>query len=266
MSSLACFQFTEKGKCSFGERCKYLHIEKRKEANDEGDGTDLDDESLSDNSSCGQAPRVRSPSPTARNTFQSVNKCKPSPPSISPPMSPTAVARSSPPAVRPQSPQFPRASQIDQFFASQPQFKADPTAVPTAEFNRMCKTLGWKPSDRRTIEARSQFQDAMVLEFNDTYGTDVNDIKSWQALCKVMAIDHVLVNLEECRSVFRETHVNIVDLLHAKKTGRKVKVFETVEELAQYTRGTKKFFPRDHAKAGGVLVFLLRKILSSGRR
>lgn len=36
--------------------------------------------------------------------------------------------------------------------------------------------------------------------------------------------------------------------------------FETEEELSDYTIATKKFFPLDEAKEGGVLKYLLRHI------
>lgn len=56
--------------------------------------------------------------------------------------------------------------------------------------------------------------------------------------------------------------MNLVDLVDAKRIGSAVVVFPTVEALARYTRSTEKYFPRDHAKAGGVLKYLLRHIFS----
>jgi hypothetical protein len=43
-------------------------------------------------------------------------------------------------------------------------------------------------------------------------------------------------------------------------TGNDVHIFKRVAELAAYTRQTEKIFPRNHAKAGGLLKHLLRKI------
>jgi hypothetical protein len=55
------------------------------------------------------------------------------------------------------------------------------------------------------------------------------------------------------------THVNLVDLT-TRRTNDPVKLFETERELSDYTRATKKYFPRDDIQAGGLLKFLLRHI------
>ena len=60
--------------------------------------------------------------------------------------------------------------------------------------------------------------------------------------------------------VVLSTHVNLVDLLDTHRTGQRVKIFDTEEELSEYTCETKKFFPLDSAKQGGVLKYLLRHI------
>ena len=63
---------------------------------------------------------------------------------------------------------------------------------------------------------------------------------------------------------FRRVNVNIVDLVDTKGTGKRVPTYKTVDELADYTKATKKFFPREHVAAGGLLRLLLRQILASG--
>ena len=74
----------------------------------------------------------------------------------------------------------------------------------------MCKSFGWTPADKATIEklskkirgevlvrdklwrkARKELRDAMVSQFNHSYGTDVNDINSWQLLCEVVGIEPI---------------------------------------------------------------------------
>jgi hypothetical protein len=61
----------------------------------------------------------------------------------------------------------------------------------------MCR--GWEEEDR--AEARQGFKDALVQEFNQMYGTDVNDIGSWQSLCRIVGIAPVPDDLKECREV-----------------------------------------------------------------
>lgn len=59
----------------------------------------------------------------------------------------------------------------------------------------------------------------------------------------------------------RQTHVNLVDLVDTRGTGRPVKVFNSLKKLQDYTIRTEKFFPKEDAKAGGLLRYLLREIL-----
>jgi hypothetical protein len=59
----------------------------------------------------------------------------------------------------------------------------------------------------------------------------------------------------------KRTHVNIVDLLDTSNTGQRVRVFDSVQKLSDYTKKTAKYFPKENAYAGGVLKFLLREIL-----
>ena len=56
------------------------------------------------------------------------------------------------------------------------------------------------------------------------------------------------------------THVNIVDLLDAGGT-KVVTRFPSEKALSEYTLATRKFFPRENVRAGGVLRALLRRIL-----
>ncbi|KAF8989154.1 hypothetical protein BDQ17DRAFT_1176355, partial [Cyathus striatus] len=58
----------------------------------------------------------------------------------------------------------------------------------------------------------------------------------------------------------KRTHVNLIDLVDTKRTGKPVEVFQT-EALREYTKKTRKFMPREDALAGGILRFLRRKIL-----
>lgn len=71
----------------------------------------------------------------------------------------------------------------------------------------------------------------------------------------------MLTHLTSKVQKFKRTHVNIVDLVDAYGTTDSVDMFETVKALAKYSKKTKKIFPLDEAKDGGLLKFLLRKIL-----
>ncbi|KAF7326326.1 Autophagy-related protein 9 [Mycena kentingensis (nom. inval.)] len=70
-------------------------------------------------------------------------------------------------------------------------------------------------------------------------------------------------SVEECSKAIDDAHVNIVDLLDTKNTGRKVEIFATVEELSDYTSRTGRFFPQKLA-AGTLLQRLLRHLSEQG--
>ena len=61
------------------------------------------------------------------------------------------------------------------------------------------------------------------------------------------------------------THVNLVDLVDPSLNTKQIQKFDDVKGLAKYSRKHGKYFPREEAKAGGVLRVLLRR-LSSGKR
>jgi hypothetical protein len=62
--------------------------------------------------------------------------------------------------------------------------------------------------------------------------------------------------------VIDSTHVNLVDFIDTRITGKPVEIFETEEELREYTIEEGKYYPKESAKESGVLRHLLRKILS----
>jgi hypothetical protein len=64
------------------------------------------------------------------------------------------------------------------------------------------------------------------------------------------------------------TYVNLSDLLDSVRTGSAVKIFATHDDLANYTRNQRRYFPKEDAYAGGLLKYLLREIDNTyhGRR
>lgn len=60
---------------------------------------------------------------------------------------------------------------------------------------------------------------------------------------------------------FKETHVNIVELMTTRIPDGEMEKFDTEEELAEYTRDHPGLtFPREFAERGGILWYLLRRI------
>lgn len=87
------------------------------------------------------------------------------------------------------------------FFARYTYFNYDPTKSATAEFNRLCGSNDWKRHSDERKEAKMGFQDALTMQFNFNFGTDVNDLTNWQALCARLQMDPVPESLNKCRKV-----------------------------------------------------------------
>lgn len=89
---------------------------------------------------------------------------------------------------------------IDEFFAQYPNFRYKRNAHFWDEFYRMCGQFKgqWDGAERRS--AKADFKVAMVEQFNSAFGTDENDLGSWQRLCRILGVG-VPKTLKECRQV-----------------------------------------------------------------
>ncbi|KAH6915645.1 hypothetical protein BKA70DRAFT_1092259 [Coprinopsis sp. MPI-PUGE-AT-0042] len=156
------------------------------------------------------------------------------------------------------------SSAIKEFFDQFTDFEYRGWRSANANFYALCDYYEWKRGNPDREEAYREFKDALVEEFNRKYGQDDSDLDAWQTLCARVGMEEwdIPETVRDCRWAIRNTHVNLVDLTEAQE-GDQVKTFETEEELAAYTRKTGKFFPADHAYAGGLLRKLLRRILTT---
>jgi uncharacterized surface protein with fasciclin (FAS1) repeats len=67
----------------------------------------------------------------------------------------------------------------------------------------------------------------------------------------------------ESLKVVNMTHVNLVDLVGQPNS---ITLFASEAALSEYTKDTKRFFPKENAYAGGLLKYLLRHIANPGER
>ena len=65
----------------------------------------------------------------------------------------------------------------------------------------MCDFFGWDTHDDERELAHKEFKNAMVHQFNSLYGTNVNDIESWQKLCLALDIVPLPQGIKQCRKV-----------------------------------------------------------------
>jgi hypothetical protein len=64
----------------------------------------------------------------------------------------------------------------------------------------------------------------------------------------------------------QDVHVNICDLVDHVTIGAPVRLFDSEQELSQYSMATDKIFPRDDVPKEGLLHFLLRNIFNPGKK
>ncbi|KDN37428.1 hypothetical protein RSAG8_10163, partial [Rhizoctonia solani AG-8 WAC10335] len=177
---------------------------------------------------------------------------------------------------------------IHQFFSQYTSraFEYNPSQPVMSEFYRMVDSNAFPKASQ--AQAKREIEDALTMDFNLIYGTDVGDLEAWQGLCRVLGFgdmpDDLIYgtdvgdleawqglcrvlgfgdmpdDLAECKRVVAATYVNIVDLIDTKLTGQPVRHFDSERALAKYTRNHRKFFPRNNVLSGGLLKFLLRRI------
>ncbi|KAK2459465.1 hypothetical protein APHAL10511_008525 [Amanita phalloides] len=153
------------------------------------------------------------------------------------------------------------ATFIEGFFSDYPEFDYDATAPVSQEYRRLKEHFDWMPQSQAEKKAKSAFGTAMGKQFASFYGTSVYDIEAWRALCEALGVDPIPETVAECRDIVRLTHVNLVDFIDIRLTGKPIKIFETEKELREYTKDEGKYYPKESAKESGVLRYLLRKIL-----
>lgn len=92
-------------------------------------------------------------------------------------------------------------SHLEGFFSQYPAYTFDRSAPSTTQFHHMCDVLGLNNDAKKRNAARSAFNDALSQAFNHTYGTEVDNLESWQILCRVIQMDEIPDNLKECQEV-----------------------------------------------------------------
>ncbi|KAJ5757567.1 uncharacterized protein N7511_006261 [Penicillium nucicola] len=143
------------------------------------------------------------------------------------------------------------------YFSRFSTFNTRTTTSATEEFSRLALEMKWKEGSRRYKNERSKF---LRSEFSIHFGTDATKLENWQALCVELEIIDPIQSINQCRKALAKVHVNLVDLVDSRRTGKKVKHFASHKALRNYTVGTGRIFPKSAAKEDGFLKALLRQI------
>lgn len=95
----------------------------------------------------------------------------------------------------------PQVNYIHEYFARYPDFEYQPMAPFLQEFRRLLREKGWLNDPNRSKAEWDAIHDAMVLQFNATYGRSAGDLSAWQSLCAALGVDPIPDNIKQCRKV-----------------------------------------------------------------
>lgn len=127
----------------------------------------------------------------------------------------------------------------------------------------------------------------IVQEFADYFGSE-SKLANWQRLCYDLDIFDDVGSITKCKNVrnspfpsnyplktllackrhfanhfpcqaLKRVHVNIHDLIDAKRNGTAVRQFKNHKQLIEYTQNNHRFYPKKKAKEGGPVRLLLRQ-------
>ncbi|KAJ5519883.1 hypothetical protein N7463_000336 [Penicillium fimorum] len=147
------------------------------------------------------------------------------------------------------------------YFSRFPNFQPARSTSATTEFDRLASQRNWTQGSKKYRSERAKF---LVSEFDAHFGTDATKLENWQALCVEVKVQSPTESITQCRKskkALAKVHVNLVDLVDSRRTGKKLKRFPGPNALGDYTIRTGKIFPKSAAKKDGFLKALLRVIL-----
>ncbi|ETR99571.1 hypothetical protein M419DRAFT_102247 [Trichoderma reesei RUT C-30] len=166
---------------------------------------------------------------------------------------------------------------LDTFFLSfsHQGFVHNPAKSPVNSWKDLCKFQSWtnKPNDHPPKQkAWKRYQAALIKEVELYFG-DVDDITAWKTVCRAVGCENPPDQISKCKAILRNTHVNIVDLIHwARRGGEEAEsntapeVFKSVRELKDYTFRKHRVFEQEQLMEynGGnvVLRHLMRRLFS----
>ncbi|KAM5475406.1 hypothetical protein MauCBS54593_001094 [Microsporum audouinii] len=144
------------------------------------------------------------------------------------------------------------------YYSRFPGFQSNPTASSSDEFTLLARHMGWGKKSKTYKRERASF---LASEFATHYGADGTKLQNWQALCLELQIREPIDTITKCRKALSKVHVNLVDLIDARRTGKAPTKFPNSQSLREYTLSKGKIFPKAAAKEEGFLKALLRRIL-----
>lgn len=150
------------------------------------------------------------------------------------------------------------------------------------EFARLASSQQWVPGSQeytrqRTVAMREElelhyFSQQQPLGDIDEEGAEElsaeeKTLRGCQALCREVGLDPS-DSVDECKILLKKTLVNIIDLIDARRTGKRVKVWDNFEAFRAYTLfdADKRIDPREAKAPPGYLALFLRRLAGSQSR
>ena len=167
-------------------------------------------------------------------------------------------------------------------FAKFQNFTPNDDASFNDEFSRLASSQQWIPgsqqySQERTVALREELKlhyftpsqpsrDKDVPVLTAAESTKKMELEGYQSLCREVGISEGDTALE-CQVLLKNTLVNIVDLIDARRTNAKVEVWDDFEAFRAYTLQDEHRINMKEAKEGeGYLESLLQKLWEPGQR
>lgn len=166
--------------------------------------------------------------------------------------------------------------QSQSHFAKFENFTPDDSASFDHEFDRLALSQNWVPGSQeyireRTIAIREELKLHYFPQSQSASSAEPNlaeeeDLKGYQELCReigVLPSD----SIAECKRILKSNLVNIIDLIDARRTGKKVEVWLDFEAFRAYTlQDGKRIHPDEAKQDGGHLASLLQYLRGRRRR
>ncbi|KAH0026565.1 hypothetical protein KCU78_g4328, partial [Aureobasidium melanogenum] len=145
------------------------------------------------------------------------------------------------------------------YFERFPDFDHQPRQSIRIEFNRLAKAQEWGIEETKRERANC-YNEELEGHFHRLGITD--QLERLRHLCSELDVKP-RNTVDGCRKILRHTHVNLIDLMDARRDNdKKVEKFKTFKELKKYSHKTGKFYPLDEAK-GETIEVLLRRLKSA---
>ncbi|KAL8952342.1 MAG: hypothetical protein Q9222_001753 [Ikaeria aurantiellina] len=120
------------------------------------------------------------------------------------------------------------------FFDQYPDFRQFLRRPIIVEYRRLAQKRGWgKDSQAFRIHRRECLQAEFELHFGSIERN--GKLAGWQMLCQELGLTGNLSTVTQCKKKLKQIHVNILDMIDARREGRLVGRFPSQRALADYT-------------------------------